>query len=71
MKKLREAAAGIDIGAKKIFVSVESEPVKSFDTFTEDFHKAKDYLLSKGIKTVAMEATGVYWKEPFSAVVTV
>lgn len=61
MKKLRTNAGGIDIGAKKIFVAVESEAVKSFDTFTEDFHKAKDYLLSKGIETVAMEATGVYW----------
>ncbi len=61
MKKIRKNAAGIDIGARKIFVSVESEPVKSFETFTESFHQAKDYLLSKGIETVAMEATGVYW----------
>jgi transposase len=61
MKKLRANAAGIDIGAKKIFLAVEGEPVRSFDTFTEDFRQARDYLLSKGIETVAMEATGVYW----------
>lgn len=61
MEKLRANAAGIDIGSKKIFLSVETEPVISFETFTEDFHKARDYLLSKGIETVAMEATGVYW----------
>lgn len=61
MKKLRENAAGIDIGAKKIFVSAEGGQVRSFDTFTEDFYLARDYLLSKGIKTVAMEATGICW----------
>ena len=61
MKKLRTNAAGIDIGAKKIFLAVEGEPVQSFETFTEDFRQARDYLLSKGIETVAMEATGVYW----------
>src|SRR5690606_15952380 len=61
MKKFRENAAGIDIGAKKIFVSVEGDQVQSFDTFTEDFYLARDYLLIKGIKTVAMEATGIYW----------
>ncbi|MTI19590.1 hypothetical protein E1176_01005 [Fulvivirga sp. RKSG066] len=61
MKKLRVNAAGIDIGAKSIFVAIESEQVKSFATFTQDFILAKDYLLSKGIETVAMEATGVYW----------
>jgi transposase len=61
MEKLRANAAGIDIGAKKIFVSVEGDQVQSFDTFTEDFYLARDYLLSKGITTVAMEATGIYW----------
>lgn len=61
MEQIRENACGIDIGAKNIFVSVESEPVKSFETFTESFYETRDYLLSKGIETVAMEATGVYW----------
>lgn len=61
MKKLRENAAGIDIGAKLIFIGLEHEPVKSFETFTEGFYLARDYLISKGIETVAMEATGVYW----------
>jgi transposase len=61
MKKIRRNAAGIDIGAKKIFVSVEGKPVQSFFTFTEDMEKLRDYLLKCGVKTVAMEATGVYW----------
>jgi len=61
MKKIRENSAGIDIGAEKIFISVEDQQVVSFFTFTESFHEAKDYLLSHGVETVAMEATGVYW----------
>jgi transposase len=61
MERIRKNASGIDIGAKNIFVSVESDPVKSFETFTESFYEARDYLLSKGIETVAMESTGVYW----------
>ena len=61
MKKIRENAAGIDIGAKKVFVSVEEQEVKNFFTFTEDFMQLRDYLLNHKIKTVAMEATGVYW----------
>lgn len=65
MEKIRKNAAGIDIGARNIFVSIESEPVRSFETFqaafTESFCQARDYLLSNGIETVAMEATGVYW----------
>jgi len=61
MERIRENAAGIDIGARKVFVSVEGKEVKSFFTFTEDFEKLRDYLLENAIKTVAMEATGVYW----------
>ena len=60
MEKIRKSAFGIDIGSKNIFVRVDSEPVISFETFTESFYEARDYLLSKGITPVAMEATGVY-----------
>lgn len=61
MEKIRENVAGIDIGAKKVFTSVEGQPVVSHLTFTEDFCNLRDYLLGLGVKTVAMEATGVYW----------
>jgi transposase len=61
MKKIRENSAGIDIGAKSVFVYVEGEKVRNYFTFTEDFEKLRDYLLELKVKTVAMEATGVYW----------
>jgi transposase len=61
MKKIRKHVAGIDIGAKKLFVRIENHPVKIFDTFTEDLELLGSYLVSHAIETVAMEATGVYW----------
>lgn len=61
MKKIRDGVAGIDIGSCKVFVSVEGQQVRSFDTFTSDMKQLADYLLDHKIKTVAMEATGHYW----------
>ena len=54
-------AAGIDIGSEKVFVAVEGLIVKSFPTFTSSYHELARYLLQHEVKTVAMEATGVYW----------
>ncbi|GHV11788.1 IS110 family transposase [Bacteroidia bacterium] len=53
--------AGIDIGSREIFVSVDGVEVVSFKTFTEDYLRCCEYLKSKEITSVAMEATGVYW----------
>jgi transposase len=39
----------------------DPEPVRCFKTFTGDLHRLADWVVSCGIKTVAMEATGVYW----------
>ncbi len=58
-------AAGIDIGAREIFVAVpperDTDPVRKCETFTGDLHQMAEWLLSCGITTAAMEATGVYW----------
>ncbi len=58
-------AAGIDAGSEQHFVSVpenlDTEPVRSFGTFTADLQNLASWLLSCGITTVAIEATGVYW----------
>src|SRR5215510_2529183 len=62
---LEPNAAGIDIGAREIFVAVPSDrdehPVRVFSTFTEDLQKMAKWLVSCGITTAAMESTGVYW----------
>ena len=58
-------AAGIDIGAKEIYVAVppdrDEHPVRVFSTFTEDLESMAKWLVSCGVTTVAMESTGVYW----------
>lgn len=53
-------AAGIDIGASRVFVGLENGEVR-FETFTSDFKLLADYLTTNGVETIAMEATGVYW----------
>lgn len=62
---LHPQAAGIDIGAREIYVAVPPgtavRPVRSFATFTEDLHALRDWLKECGVTTVAMESTGVYW----------
>ena len=60
LKQIRENAAGIDIGSEKIFIATEDDVVKSFLTFTSSFVEVIQYLKEKKVKTVAMEATGVY-----------
>lgn len=54
-------AAGIHIGASKVFVGLENGEVHSYQTFTSDFKLLADLLIRNQVSTVAMEATGVYW----------
>ena len=61
MEKMYLHAAGIDIGSRKVFVGLEGQPVRSFETFTSELMALKDYLLESSVSSVAMEATGVYW----------
>ena len=65
LERMNPNAAGIDCGSAEHYVAVprdrDPEPVRCFKTFTEDLHRLADWLIACGIKTVAMEATGVYW----------
>ena len=65
LNRINRNAAGIDCGSEAHFASVpperDSEPVRSFKTFTADLHRLADWLEACKIKTVAMESTGVYW----------
>ena len=62
---LNPHAAGIDVGNEEVFVAVPEDadpnPVRHFPTFTQDLHILADWLKEKGIQTIAMESTGVYW----------
>src|SRR5262245_62079011 len=54
-------AAGIDVGSEKFFVSVGGQEAKVFLTVTTQMQQVCDYLRQQAVRTVAMEATGVYW----------
>src|SRR3984893_15412419 len=62
---IRRDAAGIDIGARSIHVAVDPDrdprPVREFQTFTQDLYALADWLQACGVRTVAMESTGVFW----------
>jgi len=66
---LEPNAAGIDIAHREHWCAVPAgrceKPVRSFGTFTEDLETMADWLHECGIKTVAMESTGVYWIPAF------
>jgi transposase len=65
LQPLNEHAAGIDIGAARHYVAVgptaSQRPVQEFGVFTKDLYAIADWLQACGIKSVAMESTGVYW----------
>ncbi len=62
---VHERAAGIDIGSRFHVVAVApglaDEPVLTFQAFTGDIERMADWLMAVGVRTVAMESTGVYW----------
>jgi transposase len=54
-------AAGIDVGSEKLHVSIAGDTPRTFGTFTSDLEALRDWFKAQGVRTVAMEATGVYW----------
>src|ERR1022692_409164 len=56
---LEPNAAGIDIGAREIFVAVPADrdenPVRVFPTFTEDLEEMARWLVSCRVTTVAID----------------
>src|SRR5580704_16355810 len=58
-------AAAIDIGSRMHVAAVppdrDTEPVRAFGTCTGDLQQWADWFERCGVRTVAMESTGVYW----------
>jgi transposase len=65
LSKVNLNAAGVDIGATEIVACVsggdEIQLVKAFGNYTVDLHAICEWFREHGVKTVAMESTGVYW----------
>jgi transposase len=62
---LNPDAAGIDVGDTQFDVAISDHKlgfeVRKYSTFTGDTIELVDWLSSEGIKTVAIESTGIYW----------
>jgi transposase len=62
-------AAGIDVGGSEHWVAVspdrDAEPVRRFGCFTADLRKMAEWLVEKGVRSVALQSTGVYWMPVF------
>ena len=66
LKTIQPNAAGIDLGSREHWVCgpprEDGTPnVERFGTTTPDLVQLADWLKEQGVKTVAMESTGVYW----------
>lgn len=68
MKVVNQDAAGIDVGSRSHFVAIgqEQSDVYEFGVYNEDLCNLAELLLSKKIKTVAMESTGTYWQNLYT-----
>ena len=62
-------AAGIDVGGSEHWAAVspdrDAEPVRRFGCFTADLREMARWLLEKGVRSVALQSTGVYWMPVF------
>ncbi len=58
-------AAGIDIGNESHFVAIPPDrdpvPIREFGSWTAAVQELAQWLTEHGIRTVALQATGVYW----------
>lgn len=54
-------AAFVDVGSEKMFVSIAGGPPEVFGATTVELHRLRDWVKGRGVRSVAMEATGVYW----------
>ena len=74
LKIVNRNCAGIDVHKKVIVVTIAKTnehditdyQTKSFNTFTEDLIKCRDWLISNDTLDVCMESTGKYWIPVFN-----
>ena len=66
LETIQPNAAGIDLGSREHWVAGPPQDdkapnVERFGTTTPELLRLADWLTQQGVKTVAMESTGVYW----------
>jgi transposase len=63
---LRREVAGADLGSREHYVCApalqgDGRDVESFGSITAELYRMADWLKARGVQSVAMESTGVYW----------
>jgi transposase len=74
MDVLHGCCAGLDVHKRTIVACARrvdpagkvSTNIKTFATMTHDLLNLSDWLAAQGVKVVAMESTGTYWKPVFN-----
>ena len=66
LKALRHDVAGVDLGSREHYVCATApggngRDVEKFGSVTAELYRMVDWLKARGVKSVAMESTGVYW----------
>ena len=62
-------AGGIDVGSKSHWVAIgqDAQDIREFGVYSQDNQELCKWLSENGIKSIAMESTGTYWQNLFSA----
>jgi transposase len=74
MDVLHACCAGLDVHKRTVVACVRrvnpagkvTKTIKTFATMTVDLLNLSDWLTAQGVKVVAMESTGSYWKPVFN-----
>jgi transposase len=66
LEAIRRDVAGVDLGSREHYVCApagdgQGREVESFGATTAELHRMVQWLKARGVHSVAMESTGVYW----------
>ena len=69
MEIVREYVSGLDVHKKSVVAAVitpQGRRVKTFPTTSRALLELVDWLEAEGVRHVAMESTGIYWRPVFN-----
>lgn len=61
LRQMNPHAAGIDVGSEWLYAAQVGGPVEKYGTVSRELERLAAALVRAGVRTVALEATGVYW----------
>jgi len=69
MQVVHERCCGLDVHKRSVTacaMTPEGQETRTFSTMTEGLLELGDWLHSESVTKVAMESTGVYWKQVYN-----